>query len=476
MTENLTEQYKSNGYAVYLPSLQKQYAQYAIKSNKDTARRVVDIPKKFKNEYLNFLDKDSELWHCGYALYSCGQFEQAQIRTSDIVQQRNRDDCVIVGDSGGFQLGTGKVSNKDELAHLEHFKNDPAAQYANWQSNGFRERTLKWLERYTDYAMTLDMVLWAEESYAERENLNHAKSSQLKKLSVQQLIDLSVDNLRYFSDYRGLGGRSTKFLSVLQDIGGGTGDAWYDAVKGFQFEGWALGSETGGMLNSVQWLRRLLYDKNLDNSEWIHTLGKSPPVNNVVYTAAQKAIRKQLGRDDFTISLDSSSPHQLAGVNRKLVVPPNFSKKRTDWKIEGWQVPMDIRLARNEITRDIPFYSPLSKFMTLNDFMAHDIDDSDYFTDTWAEQMLVNHNIYMFHRYAIDACDIVFDDSKKDWSKVPDELIEIVELLGEFYEAEEVGAIEARLAELFKPFMKKSKKKNSDSDEEDMLDTRLLYQ
>jgi len=31
--------------------------------------------------------------------------------------------------------------------------------------------------------------------------------------------------------------------------------------------------------------------------------------------------------------------------------------------------------------------------------MAHSIDDSDYFTDTWSEQMLVNHNIYNYHRY-----------------------------------------------------------------------------
>ena len=36
----------------------------------------------------------------------------------------------------------------------------------------------------------------------------------------------------------------------------------------------------------------------------------------------------------------------------------------------------------------------------------YEIDDSDYFTDTRAEQMLVNDNICMFHRYAIDACDI----------------------------------------------------------------------
>ena len=462
MTENLTEQYKSNGYAVYLPSLQMQYAQYATKSNKDTSRRVADIPKKFKNEYLNFLDKDSELWHCGYALYSCGQFASPQIRTSDIVQQRKRDDCVIVGDSGGFQLGTGALDNKNEAAHLDHFKNDPEAQYANWHNSGVKERTLKWLERYTDYAMTLDMVLWANEDYAIRKKFGHAKGSPLKKLSVQQLIDLSVDNLRYFSDYRGLGGRSTKFLSVLQDIGDGTGDAWYDAVKGFEFEGWALGSETGGMFASLKWLRRLLYDKNLDKSEWIHTLGKSPPVNNVIYTAAQQVIRKQLGRDDFTISLDSSSPHQLAGKNQKLVVPPDFSKKSQSWKISGWQLPQDIRLARNEIIRDLPFYSPLSKFVKLNDLFAHDIDDSDYFTDPWALQLMANHNIYMFHRYAIDACDIVFNESKRDENKVPDDLLEVVELIPKYFEAEEVGGIEERLRDLLYPYMKAAEKDGED--------------
>ena len=216
---------------------------------------------------------------------------------------------MLVGDSGGFQLGTGSITSKAELKHLEHFKNDAVAQYNNWQQCDFRERTLRWLDRYTDYAMTLDMVLWAAEEYEQP----NAKKSQLRKLSVQQLIDLSVDNLRFFADNRGRGGRGTKFLSVLQDIGNGTGEAWYQAVKDFEFEGFALGSETGGMLNSLQWLRRLLNDYKLDKSEWIHTLGKSPPINSVVYTAAQRALRKALGRDDFTISLDSSSPHQLAG-------------------------------------------------------------------------------------------------------------------------------------------------------------------
>ena len=108
--------------------------------------------------------------------------------------------------------------------------------------------------------MTLDMVLWAAETNA-RPN---AKKSQLRKLSVQQLIDLSVDNLRYFADHRGQGKRNTKFLNVIQDTGNGSGEAWYKAVKDFEFEGFALGNEHDGMMGSIRWLKRLLDDYHLE--------------------------------------------------------------------------------------------------------------------------------------------------------------------------------------------------------------------
>jgi hypothetical protein len=286
--------------------------------------------------------------------------------------------------------------------------------------------------------MTLDMVLWAAEEY---ENPMAAKS-QLRKLTTDQLIELSVDNLRYFSDYRGREARTTKFLSVLQDVGKGTGEAWYQAVKDFEFEGWALGGETGGILNSLQWLRRLLNEKKLDKSEWVHTLMKSPPVNSVVYTAAQMALRKALGRDNFTISLDSSSPFQLAGVNQKLATRSEFSSKPTSWKIGAELVRQDIRLARNEYQLSLPEYSPLKEHITVNDLMAHDIDDSDYFTDTWSLQIMANHNMYMFHRNGIDACDLIFDPEKQDHGRVPEKLLKLVDLIGRYFEEETVGDIE----------------------------------
>ena len=442
MTENLTEQY--DGYAKYVPSLQMTYASYATKTKSEINRGSDRFPKKWRSEFLNFLDKNNGLWHCGYTLYSCGQFDKSQIRGRDIVAERNRSDCIVIGDSGGFQLGTGKITSKSELAHLERYKNDPVAQFQNWHRSGFRERTLKWLDLYADYSMTLDMVLWAVEDYSNP----IAKSSQLRKLSVQQLIDLSVDNLKYFSENRGRVGKGTKFLSVLQDIGGGTGEMWYDAVKDFEFEGWALGSETGGWLNSMRWLRRLLIDKKLDKSEWIHTLAKSPPKNSVIYTAAQRALRKALGRDNFDISFDSSSPHQIAGKQRNMVTKRELTKDLNTWTINSFSVPQDIRLARNERTLEIMFESPLSNYITINDLMAHDIDDSDSFIDAFAEHLMVNHNIYAFHRTSIDACDLIFHPQKQNLARFPDELAEVVGLIEAYFEAESVAQIEDRMGEL----------------------------
>lgn len=113
MTENFTERYDQSNYAIYLPSLQKTYAQFAWKTNKDVKRKA-KIPKTFKTEWLNFLDDKSKLWHCGYSLYSAGQFNSARIGPRDIVAERDRSKTTIAGDSGGFQLGTGAITSNSK--------------------------------------------------------------------------------------------------------------------------------------------------------------------------------------------------------------------------------------------------------------------------------------------------------------------------------------------------------------------------
>lgn len=430
--------YKKLDIAPYLPSLQSNYAQYAMKKDGECTRQ---LPQPLRNSDFNFLSRKSKLWNCDYTLYSSGQFETSQVLQHDMCAHRKKGTGVVVGDSGGFQLGTGKIRNKTELAHLNKFRLDAQAQYEAWADCGFRERTLRWLEKYTDYAMTLDMVLWAHKGFAK--DFPHAQGSQLRELSVQQLIELSVDNLRYFSDNRGKYGDETKFLSVLQDCGKGTGEAWYNAVKDFEFEGWALGSDTKDtMAAAIVWFRRLLDDGKLDKAEWIHCLGCSPVVNQVILTAAQRVLSNQLGHQ-LTISLDSSSPIQLAGKNKKLVELNSYTSDIKTWKMSGAKIRQTAEIARRDEKAPLPPHSPFAGYCDFADIIVNTDWYADNRTDTLSEQMLVNHNMYMYHLNGVRGSQLVLDGVGE--GAVPQELADAVGAIEEYLVAENKIAKEAQM-------------------------------
>ena len=455
MTENLTERYAD--YAVYLPSLQKQYATEATRENAEV--RNGDLPAGFDVTDLNFFNPKSKLWHCGFTLYSAGQFDSSQIGTRDFIAERSSTwETIVVGDSGGFQLGTGVNKNKAEGEHLERYENDADAQFENWSNCGFRERTLRWLEQYTDYAMTLDMVLWCTKDFAE----NNAdvvppdvKKSKIRNLSIQQLVDLSVDNLHYFEENTGtIPGTSTKYLNVLQDIGVvdgvDTGMLWYNAVKDFKFtRGWALGSDTGNIaVNTLKWLRRLLEDDNLSNTELIHGLMKSPPRYSVVYTAMQKAISKAAGRN-IRITYDSSSPHQMAGKQRTPVKPPLLTNDIKTWKMGGERIKQSWDIARGVEQLEWEMHTPLAKFFTPNDLLYKTDAYTQSRTDTLAEMLLVNHNIYTYHCAALDACDLVWHPTNQNHSRLPTEIESMLECIEQYFETDRTDYLEKKFGKYF---------------------------
>lgn len=427
MSENLTKRYDDNNYAIYVPSLQSGYAQFAVKKDKDV--RDGDLPAGFHMRDLNFLDPRSKLWSCGYTLYSSGQFDKSQIRQLDMVRDRKRGESIVIGDSGGFQLGQGVIKNAKEQKDLQELAIDANKLYAQWHDVGFRKRTLRWLDVYTDYAMTLDMVLWGIGT----------KSSVLRNLSVEQAIDLTVDNNRFFSDHRGqVVGGGTKFLNVLQDSEEhvGSGEAWYQAVKDFDFEGWSFGGTTTRLDNLLRWCHRLLRENKLGkNVEWLHVLGNSPPVFSVVYTAIQQALCKATGHQ-ITISYDSSSPHQGAGKQRAMYKIPKFSTDlKKSWVMGNKRIDQNIQLALDDIKKKpLPHSSPVSKYFTLNDLNYHEDLYRENFVDSLSEHIMVNHNIYVYHRAALDACDLVFKKPHFD-PQVPMYFYEFLALMSDFFQA-----------------------------------------
>jgi hypothetical protein len=434
---DLKKVYDKRDYAIYLPSLQSPYASFATK--REIEVRGGDLPADFRVKDLDFFNPNSRLWSCGYALYSAGQFTDSQLG-SDIVAYRDRIKSVVIGDSGGFQLGTGKISNVNERAALIRYANDPAQQVANWHATGFRERTLEFLDLYCDYSMTLDMPLWAQ----------NKNGSQLRSLEVEQLIQLSVENLRFFSDNRGRNhGKGTKFLSVLQDNGNGSGLRWYDAVKGFEFEGWAFAGDIARLPQTMRWLRKLLDENKLDKTEWVHVLQNSPPIMTALYTAIQRSLSKAVGHK-VTMSCDSSSPHQAAGKNRALYRRPNYTSKLSSWRMSLDAIPQNIRIARGRAKVPMPADSPLAKFFTINDLVHHNDPYQHSFVDPFSEHLIVNHNIYTFHATAQETCDLIFDEKKRNLSVVPQAIQDFVGFADSYFTTDKPDAVHQQ----FEPIMK----------------------
>ena len=86
--------------------------------------------------------------------------------------------------------------------------------------------------------------------------------------------------------------------------------------------------------------------------------------------------------------------------------------------------------------------------MQINDLTAHEINDSDRYTDVYFDQLQPNQNIYTFHKASIDACNLVFSDTKKDHTKVPEKYLELCDLVTDYFTADNKDEIETRLAEL----------------------------
>jgi hypothetical protein len=250
----------SDDYAVYLPAVNEIYASSLIKPIPNNR----PFPKSFELDDLAFWKKDTKLWHHAEYLHSIGQYSVGST-PDNVITRRGRTDGVLFGDSGGFQIGKGTLKGINGL-NTGISAEDACDAWDN--ATDAKHWILGWLETYTNYAMTIDMPLWA--------TLQENRSSPFHRCSVKQLTDMTVDNLHFIDRYRK---NQTKWLNVLQGPDTAGVVDWWNAVKWFDCEGYALGGCAGyrGGLKSVLATVLMLRDDNAFRAgrDWIHALGVS---------------------------------------------------------------------------------------------------------------------------------------------------------------------------------------------------------
>ena len=276
--------------AIYVPSVTPGYSQHVAQAITAGGWHR-ELSDGVTPEEMSFLGTDTKkAFALSHVLFSAGQ---ALTKIGPcMVRDRKRGYSRIIGDSGGYQIGQG-------TAGIDGYQD--------------RARILDWLEATTDVAMTLDIPPGPV-----------GRSLGYRYTTVEQCLAETLDHLKFFADNR----RSNELilLNVIQGNFSDHGFHWYDSVKAFEFEGYAIaGLLRNDMYHVCRLLIRMLDDGKLQKARWLHFLGTARLDTAVMLTAIQRVLAaKGL---PVRISFDTASPFLMMSRNRAYTFA-NYGKQR----------------------------------------------------------------------------------------------------------------------------------------------------
>lgn len=395
--------------AVFLPAVSSFYSSYVSKQRLSDYVPQDRIPKGFDRgiEGMNFLNHDEGYFTYQYCLYSAGH-AQLDINKSlvqeSMFQQRDRSKTLVLGDSGGYQIGRGIL--KFDWKNFE-----------GTEANKVRQQILEWLELTADWSMMLDVPTWA---------CNHINGPRTGLKTFDDCLEKTRYNNEYFLKNR-LG--HTKFLNVLQGNDWETADKWYESVKEYSdptvwgdkaAEGWAFGGVNMCKMHIT--LRRLMILREeglLHEKDWIHFLGTAQLDWACFLTSIQRQIRKHIN-PNLTISFDCASP--FIGTAHGLVYT-NSQHTSKRWAVVMEKAPDNKALAGSDIP--FPFESEIGRRMVMGDVcyyapgMVNKIGKEGKTSwDSFSYALMMSHNIYC-HIVAVQRANQLMDIEtaryKPDW-------------------------------------------------------------
>jgi len=334
--------------AIYVPSITPGFAQvvYAKRWNRN-------LPQGVSADDLNFLDPNNSLLRLSHAMTSAGQALNQS--TPCIITHRDRNNTLIIGDSGGYQIASGRM-------HINGDKD--------------RMRILRWLEQTADVAMTLDVptgpVVTNPQLY------NFKSSAACLKATLEHLK--FFENNRQSSDLR--------LLNVLQGNNQSEADIWYDQVKLHQFDGWAF---AGFLRNDFyQLCRRIIIMANegeIQNKKWIHILGTAELETAVLLTALQRSINRHIN-SELRISYDTSGPFRQLAYDTVYTLPAFSTKEMT---MGTKKAPDDDCFIGSKVRW--PWPSPIGDRMVMGDFCVPGHRYTRRYRDQLSDTLAAHHNL-----------------------------------------------------------------------------------
>ena len=332
--------------AIYIPSVTSSVAMAIHAKNWKRA-----LPEGVSDDDLNFLDPKNKLMRLSHVMSSAGQ---ALDQPRDcIITTRDRRSTLVLGDSGGYQIATGKLRINGDADRM---------------------KILRWLEANANVAMTLDVP-----------TAPVGKKKDYPYSSSRACLTATLEHLDFFRANRK--SAEMRFLNVLHGNNMRDADAWYEAVKGYEFEGWAFAGPLRH--NFYHLLRRILImidDGQLENKTWIHILGTSKLDTAVCLTALQRALHPI--NPNLRLSYDTSSPFRNLAYNDTYSTP-HFD--RTGMFMPTERIPDGIEFVRSKIRW--PWPSPLGDRMVMGDICAKNDPYAASQRDAQSSIYVAHHNL-----------------------------------------------------------------------------------
>tara|TARA_Y100001973_G_C5188754_1_gene329530 strand:+ start:643 stop:1881 length:1239 start_codon:yes stop_codon:yes gene_type:complete len=197
----------------------------------------------------------------------------------------------VMGDSGGYQICSGAMKWKDEM----------------------KTRVFDWLQKNATVGMNLDIP--------PRLKLDG---------KFYECLDLSIKNFKYFADNQD---GQTDYMNVIQGKNEYEFKTWYDKVKQYPFQGWAIGGSGYSYYKFLSGLMILLEGKEHlnPNTKYIHILGSSRVSYFLMLLQLQKSF-EDMGLD-IVVTTDSSSPDRAVVFGTYYT---GYSLKRGTWESIGF--------------------------------------------------------------------------------------------------------------------------------------------
>lgn len=349
--------------AVYVPSVSPGYAIAAYEQN-----WTRPLPDGVRDSDLNFLDPKNELFRISHVMSSAGQ--ALNQKRPCIIQNRDRKSTLMIGDSGGYQIASGRLKIRGDQDRLA---------------------ILRWLEKHADWAMTLDVPTGP----LERPDLGYSFAS------FKDCLDTTTDHLAFFQKHRKPG--ATKFLNVLQGNDTKQSDKWFDAVKGFDFEGWAFaGKLRHNFFNLCRRVIKMSDQNLLQGKNWIHILGTNNLETAVGLTALQRSINRHIN-PHLRISYDTSTAFRMLSWSGVYTLP-RFDRK--GMTLLTTKCPNTRKVVG--VAERFPWPSPLGNLLTLGDLCVRHTPSHGTYRDTQADHYLAHHNLASLC-FAVATANRIFD-------------------------------------------------------------------